>query len=157
MILSMSDSIRSIEELVETLQLQAHPEGGFFRETWRSTLDLPASALPEHPGPRSAGTCIIYLLPAGEVSKPHRVRSDELWIFQSGDSLRLQMGTDAGDLQEHLLGPKPGEHFQALVPAHCWQSATPAAGDAGYSLVACVVVPGFDFEDFEMIDDAGHI
>ncbi len=142
----------TIDELVADLELAPHPEGGFFRETWRSELTLAQTALPGHPGERSAGTSIIYLLPHGEVSALHRVRSDELWLHQLGDPLELAMGADAdGELTRHALGWPPVGRLQALVPAGWWQTATPLGGPAGYSLVACVVVPGFDFEDFEML------
>lgn len=144
-------SLPTVDQLVETLQLEAHPEGGYYRETWRSALTLPSSALPDHPGVRNAGTSIIYLLPHGEASELHRVRSDELWLYQMGDAMRLDLGPDAdGELTERLVGPPPQGALQALVPATWWQAATPADGPSGYSLVACVVVPGFDFADFEM-------
>ncbi|QDG53961.1 cupin domain-containing protein [Persicimonas caeni] len=147
----------TIDQLVDHLQLEAHPEGGFFKETWRSELTLPSSALPGHPGLRNAGTSIIYLLPAGEVSALHRVRSDELWLHQLGDPLRLELCADSdGEFEERLVGPPPQGQLQALVPAGWWQTATPTEGPAGYSLVGCLVVPGFDFEDFEMLPAADH-
>ncbi|MGM0578416.1 MAG: cupin domain-containing protein [Myxococcota bacterium] len=143
---------RTVEELITTLGLARHPEGGYFRETWRSELELPASALPDHPGARSAGTSILYLLPAGRISALHRVRSDELWLFQMGDPLRLRLGPERDPLEEYVLGPRPGDRLQVLVPAGWWQTAAPIDGPAGYTLVGCVVVPGFDFADFEMAD-----
>lgn len=145
----------TIDQLVETLQLQEHPEGGFYREEWRSSLTLPASTLPDHPDARAAGTSIIYLLPHGEMSKLHRVRSDELWLHQMGDPMRLDIGPDAdGEFSERVVGQPPTGELQVLVPANWWQSATPAQGPAGYSLVACVVVPGFDFDDFEILSSS---
>ena len=140
----------AVQELIQSLDLQAHPEGGFYRETWRSDLILPQSALPdEYSGVRSAGTAILFLLPTGHSSRWHRVRSAELWFHQAGDPLALSIAAS--------IEPDPptidlGRDFcfQAVVPPHWWQKAKPVGGDAGYSLVACVVVPGFDFADFEL-------
>ena len=108
--------------LAEQLDLWPHPEGGWFRETWRS----PVSFSPEgYRGPRSAATAIYFLLHPGEESRWHVVRSDELWFWHGG-----------------------GQQPQAHVPGGVWQSAAPA-GHAPV-LVSCVVVPGFDFADFRL-------
>ncbi len=140
-----------IVQLIDKLQLQPHPEGGFYRETWRSDLCLPQSILPaEYTGNRSAGTSILFLLPTGHFSRWHRVRSAELWFHQAGDPLELVMTeTLDGASQTIQLGRDCA--FQAVVPPNYWQRATPVPGAAGYALVACVVVPGFDFADFELI------
>jgi uncharacterized protein len=140
-----------IIQLIDKLQLQPHPEGGFYRETWRSNLCLSQSVLPaEYTGDRSAGTSILFLLPTGHFSRWHRVRSAELWFHQAGDPLELVMAeTLDGALQIIHLGRD--YTFQAVVPSNHWQRATPIPGEAGYALVACVVVPGFDFADFELI------
>ena len=124
--------------------LSPHPEGGFYRETYRSDISV---SPPGWPGPRALATSILYLLPAGERSARHRVRGDELWLWQSGAAMELSAGE-----RLHLVGPDPraGHDLQVLVPAGAWQSATPAAGVEGWSLVACVVAPGFAFEDFEL-------
>jgi uncharacterized protein len=139
-----------IVQLIDKLQLQPHPEGGFYRETWRSDLHLPQSVLPaEYTGDRSAGTAILFLLPTGHFSRWHRVRSAELWFHQAGDPLELVMAaTLEGATQTIELGQDYA--FQAVVPPNHWQKAAPVAGAAGYALVACVVVPGFDFADFEL-------
>jgi len=122
--------------------LAPHPEGGYYRRIYRSALTVIPSGWP---GPRPLATSILYLLAAGERSAWHRVRGEELWLWQGGDPMRLSVG-DA----THLVGPDPegGEELQVLVPAGEWQSATPAGG--AWSLVACVVAPGFDFDDFEV-------
>jgi uncharacterized protein len=137
--------------LIDKLQLQPHPEGGFYRETWRSDLCLPQSILPaEYTGDRSAGTAILFLLPTGHCSRWHRVRSAELWFHQAGDPLELVIAeTLDGATQIYHLGRDYA--FQAIVPPNLWQKAKPIPGEAGYALVACVVVPGFDFADFELI------
>jgi predicted cupin superfamily sugar epimerase len=141
----------SVAELVKALRLERHPEGGYFRETWRSDVVIPASAIPGYSGPRSAGTAILYLLPRGEESKWNRVRSDELWFYQHGDGLELTVSADGvEDGPQVVLGRGPGQAVQALVPGGHWQKAVPQKGTEGYSLVACVVVPGFDFADFEI-------
>lgn len=139
-------------QLIDKLQLQPHPEGGFYRETWRADLCLPSSILPDgYTGDRSAGTAILFLLPTGYCSQWHRVRSAELWFHQAGDPLELVIA-------ETLGGASPvttlGRDYcwQAVVPPNYWQRATPIVGTAGYALVGCVVVPGFDFADFEMSD-----
>ncbi|WP_373546971.1 cupin domain-containing protein [Chamaesiphon sp.] len=140
-----------IVKLIDKLQLQPHPEGGFYRETWRSNLCLPQSVLPdEYTGNRSAGTSILFLLPTGHCSRWHRVRSAELWFHQAGDSLELVMAETLDEVSQ-IIHLGRDYTFQAVVPPNHWQRATPIAGEAGYALVACVVVPGFDFADFEMI------
>jgi uncharacterized protein len=130
------------------LDLRPHPEGGWFRETWRSPVRFwPAG----YDGERNAGTAIYYLLQPGEQSRWHVVRSDELWLWHRGGPLRLTLGgTGDGpaDGDSVLLGGdlEEGQQPQALVPGGVWQSAEPA-GQAPV-LVSCVVVPGFDFADF---------
>ncbi len=141
-------------------RLEPHPEGGFYRETYRSGL---RSMLPGWPGERSLATAILYLLPAGERSAWHRVRGDELWLWQGGAPMDLFIGGEApprGD-EARQVGPDPaaGQELQVLVPAGAWQSAAPgrSAGPGTaepWSLVACLVAPGFDFADFELRGDA---
>lgn len=149
---------RAVNRWVERLGLEPHPEGGYFRETWRSELVLPGEVLtPSHGGERNAGTSILYLLPSGERSARHRVASDELWLFQAGDPLDLRIeDPDSGQERRVRLGLGEGQQLQALVPAGWWQSAGGVDGEAGYTLVGCVVVPGFDFADFEMADEGGE-
>ena len=133
--------------LAEKLDLQPHPEGGWFRETFRSAITFQPAG---YAGPRAAATGIYFLLQPGEFSAWHVVTSDELWFLHSG-SLELRFGGD---------GPAPAEggeamvltaeNPQALVPAGVWQSAYPLGGEP--VLVSCVVSPGFDFEDFTLAD-----
>ena len=131
-------------DAAEAWELTPHPEGGFYRETYRSGLSVTPAGWP---GPRALATAILYLLEAGERSAVHRVRGDELWLWQGGAAMEL---TVAGD--RHLVGPdrEAGQRLQVLVPAGSWQSATPARGTEPWSIVACLVVPGFDFTDFEL-------
>jgi uncharacterized protein len=141
----------TITQLIEILKLQPHPEGGFYQETWRSDLTLSQSSLPHgYTGERSAGTAILFLLPTGHFSRWHKVRSAELWFHQAGDPLELSIAATLDETSQVIhLGQE--DCFQAVVPPNYWQKAQPVAGQAGYALVACVVVPGFDFADFELI------
>ena len=125
-------------EMIDRLGLQPHPEGGWYRETWRSEAALPDG--------RAAATAILFLLEEGGRSHWHRVDADELWIFQAGAPLRLQTSLN-GEIAETLLGTDAGQAPQHLVRAHEWQSAE---ADAGWTLVACAVAPGFRFEGFEL-------
>ncbi len=137
---------------IETLGLVRHPEGGWFRETYRSGETIPAPALPERfPGARCFATAILFLLPRGEISALHRIQSDEIWHFHEGTPLTVHILYPDGRWEEMLLGrdPSRGERFQGVVPAGCWFGAEPR-GD--FSLVGCTVAPGFDFADFRMAD-----
>jgi predicted cupin superfamily sugar epimerase len=137
--------------LAEQLDLTPHPEGGWYRETWQS----PVSLRPEgYGGQRSAATAIYFLLPPGERSRWHVVRSDELWLWHGGGPLILQLGGAAGEPAAEravVLGAdlSAGQQPQAVVPGGVWQRAAPA-GEAP-ALVSCVVVPGFDFADFRVL------
>jgi uncharacterized protein len=135
------------------LGLSPHPEGGWFAETWRSELTVGRGALPpDYAGPRSAGTAILFLLMPGQESAWHSVRSPELWLYHRGSPLHLEFGEEMRDATTHLLGAdvKAGERPQILVPAGQWQRARPR--DDEPTLVSCVVVPGFDFDDFTLHD-----
>ena len=137
-------------QLAELLDLSPHPEGGWFRETWRSAVELSPDG---YAGPRASATCIYFLLGPGEESRWHRVRSTELWLWHSGGPLHVQLGgTDGspGRPETKVLGPDvtAGQSPQVIVPADEWQAARPATDEA--VLVSCVVSPGFDFADFEL-------
>lgn len=127
------------DAIIETLGLAAHPEGGWFRETWRA----------EGPG-RPSGTAILFLLRAGEDSHWHRVDATEIWHYHAGAPLTLRIAeTDAGPARAHALGADiaAGEMPQIIVPAHHWQAA---ATTGAWTLVSCTVSPGFRFEGFEL-------
>jgi predicted cupin superfamily sugar epimerase len=123
----------------ELLGLAPHPEGGWYRETWRSG---PESVPDGYPGPRAAATVIYFLLTPGEESAWHRVRSDEVWLWHRGGPLTVLDGGDGPDLAA-------GQVPQHVVPGGRWQAARPA-GDSEV-LVSCVVAPGFDFADFTLL------
>jgi predicted cupin superfamily sugar epimerase len=133
------------------LQLSPHPEGGWYRETWRSDLSIPRSVLPpEYTGPRSAGTAILFLLTPGQQSAWHTVHSTELWLYHRGSPLVLEVGPQQSTAEALLLGAdiSGGEQPQLLVPPGHWQRARPRDDNA--TLVSCIVVPGFDFADFTL-------
>ena len=136
-------------ELIAVLQLLPHPEGGYYRETHRSALQVtPADSR----GPRAALTTIHFLLPAGEISRWHRVGSDEVWHFLDGAVLELhQADSEFEAIHTFALGPY-GEAAQPtrVVPAGCWQAAH---STGAYTLVGCTVGPGFEFADFELLRD----
>lgn len=137
----------SADALIEQLGLSAHPEGGWFKETWRADTNDTG---------RAKGTAIVFLLKSGESSHWHRVDADEMWIWQGGDPLDLAIADhDAGPVRTIRLGGdvSGGHSLQGLVPMHAWQAARPAPPSedaAGYSLVSCIVVPGFEFAGFEL-------
>ncbi len=126
-------------DLIARLELAPHPEGGWYRETWRAA---PVG------GARSAGTAILFLLEAGQRSHWHRVDATELWIFQAGTPLTLSVADGDRVMSVRLGVDVPaGEQPQHIVQPHQWQAAQ--AG-AGWCLVACAVVPAFDFAGFEL-------
>lgn len=134
------------EHWVRALGLHAHPEGGWFRETYRSAERLPVSALPDRfDGERCFATAIAYLLRAGERSHFHRLRADETWWHHAGGAMHLHLLEDGG-LRSLVVGAGTP---QALVPHGTWFAAEPEPG-ASFSLVGCGVSPGFEFADFEL-------
>ena len=138
-----------IPEWVRRLDLVPHPEGGWYRETWRSDMMLSHTSLPPHyDGPRSAGTAILFVLMPGQQSAWHTVRSAELWLYHRGSPLVLEHGPDRESPTRTVLGSdvESGQSPQALVSPGHWQRARPQGDEP--SLVSCVVVPGFDFSDF---------
>lgn len=137
------------EEVIATLQLQPHPEGGFFAETFRAA-DLPF-ALPER-GPRSASTAIYFLLRTQDFSALHTVKSDEVWHYYCGDPLELSCFDAAGRYRQVQLGGNllQGERPQHVVKSGELQGARVLPGPHGFVLCGCTVAPGFDFADFAM-------
>lgn len=134
-------------ELALALGLEPHPEGGWYRETWRSPVPV---TLPDG-RVRSTATLIWFLLPAGESSRWHRVSSDEIWLAHTG-TVELELGGAGampGPITAHRVTTTSPAHSQLLVPAGVWQRTCPGNEDA---LVSCLVSPGFDFADFELAD-----
>jgi predicted cupin superfamily sugar epimerase len=142
------------QEYVQTLQMQAHPEGGYFAETYRSSETVAVHALPSRfGGARAISTAIYFLLENHHVSAFHRIQSDEVWHFYDGGPLDVFVIDLTGELYIIRLGRDmaAGEVFQAVVPAGCWFGSKPAP-ESSFSLVGCTVAPGFDFADFELAD-----
>ncbi|GMG81334.1 cupin domain-containing protein [Paralimibaculum aggregatum] len=127
-------------ELIRVLGLERHPEGGWYRETWRAEA-------PE--GSRAAGTAIYYLLEGGDHSHWHRVDAAEIWHWYAGGPLALTLSPDGHDAESHRLGPEilAGQRPQLCVPKGWWQTA---ASLGAFTLVGCTVAPGFEFSGFEM-------
>lgn len=138
---------------IESLNLAPHPEGGYFRETYRAPGTIPCSALqPVFAAERNYCTAIYYLLQAGDYSAFHRIRSDEIWHFHAGGTLRIEVLERTSHRTLHLgRNIHQGESLQCVVPAGAWFAATPAPGTT-YVLAGCTVSPGFDFGDFEMAE-----
>lgn len=134
------------QTLIRTLHLQSHPEGGYYRETYRSTATLATAN-----GERSISTGIYFLLEAGNFSAFHRIKSDEMWHFYAGDVLEVIEIDGAGTLTVTAIGNavEHGAVFQYVVKAGNWFASRVKAGGA-FALVGCTVAPGFDFADFEM-------
>lgn len=135
-------------DYVSHLNLQAHPEGGYFAETFRSELVMEPSGFP---GPRAASTAIYFLLEQGQFSALHRIKSDEVWHFYDGQSLDIIEIEHNGELRITKLGRNfsSGECLTHVVKAGVWFGSRPSQGTE-FSLVGCTVAPGFDFADFEM-------
>ena len=129
-------------ELAELLQLEPHPEGGWYRETWRSEVEFEPAG---YDGSRASATAIYFLLAPGEESRPHQVRSAEIWLWHSGGPL-----TQDYDEVSVTLGPDvaAGQQPQVVIPPSAWQAARPGGDEP--VLVSCIVSPGFDFADFTM-------
>ncbi|MFL6515263.1 MAG: cupin domain-containing protein [Chthoniobacterales bacterium] len=132
-------------KLISDLDLQPHPEGGYFREIFRSSREV--QPLDERSA-RSALTTIYFMLGKGQHSRWHRVASDEVWHFYEGDPLELYWIDGHGQPRHEVLGTSTSNgRSVCVIPAGCWQAARPLGA---FSLVGCTVAPGFEFQDFEI-------
>jgi predicted cupin superfamily sugar epimerase len=141
-------------DIVKALDLQPHPEGGYFRETYRASEAIPIAGLDRrYGGARATSTAIYYLLEAGQRSALHRLKSDEIFHFYTGDPLTIIEIAPDGRFTETLLGADfaAGAVPQHVIPAGTWFGAVPTGR---FSLVGCTVAPGFDFADFELAETA---
>ncbi|MEP6949087.1 MAG: cupin domain-containing protein [Ginsengibacter sp.] len=144
------------QQLIQQYALQPHPEGGWYKETYRSSEYIPQAGLPERfPGERAFSTAIYFLLEQGNFSAFHRIKGDECWHFYAGDPLLVYVIQHDGSLDIIRLGrdDNRGQIFQYVVPANCWFASRPAAGSS-FCFTGCTVAPGFDFSDFELADAA---
>lgn len=145
-------SVQVIEELVQTYSLLPHPEGGYYKETYRSKDTVASgSGMIRFGGERSMSTAIYFLITAGNFSAFHRIKSDEIWHFYTGGALMVHVLHEDGRYEQIKVGNNPaaGEVFQAVVPAGAW-FASECAHDVAFSFVGCTVSPGFGFADFEL-------
>jgi uncharacterized protein len=137
---------------IQKLQLEKHPEGGYFREVYRSgemiSIDVPKKNLK-----RNVSTSIYFLLEGAQISKFHRLKSDELWHFYDGGSVKVYVIEENGKLTEIILGNKieEGEVFQTVIRKNSWFAAE-VVNKRSFALIGCTVSPGFDFSDFELAD-----
>ncbi len=144
----------TIAEIVSHYQMLPHPEGGYYKETYKSSTLIPHNALPQSfTGDRAFSTAIYFLLDKGNFSGFHRIKSDECWHFYAGQTLHVYVLYDDGKLETIKLGRDVlnGETFQFVVPANAWFASEPAPGST-FSFVGCTVAPGFDFADFELAE-----
>jgi predicted cupin superfamily sugar epimerase len=152
--LSVNHDIRAAtDELIRRFGLEPHPEGGFYRETWRSPVPVwRDTTAAQSDGARAASTAIYYLLCDGAWSTWHRIRSDEVWHFYAGAPIEVHSIDDAGVLSTAKLGnalEHPDTVFQAVVPKGRWFAAR-CCDPSTYALVGCTVAPGFEFSEFEI-------
>lgn len=145
-------SMTTASSLITTFDLKPHPEGGYYKETYRSQESINVHALPgRFTSDRCFSTAIYFLLENGNFSAFHRIKSNECWHFYAGNGLLIYTIYPDGVLSIVRLGNDVanGETFQHTVPANCWFASEPAP-ESTFSFVGCTVAPGFDFEDFEM-------
>jgi len=129
----------TLKEIINTLDMQPHPEGGWYKETWRNSSQ-----------PRSLGTAIYFLLEAHQHSHWHKVDADEMWHWYAGSAMELHQN-DSDVSKVEILGPDllKGQRPQLMVPANSWQKSIPING---WVLVGCTVCPGFEFNGFELAE-----
>ena len=141
-----------MEEIIDKLGLQPHPEGGYFKETYRSQDSIQEAALGEgYIGERNYSTCIYFVLTSKNFSAFHRIKQDEIWHFYDGSPILLHTISESGVHDVHLIGIdiKNGEAPQLIVTGGSWFAAE-VMNQNDFSLVGCTVSPGFSFEDFEL-------
>jgi len=138
----------TLEEIIRLFDLRPHPEGGFYRESYRAPGEVPTAF-----GPRAPSTCIYYLLVPDAKSRFHRLKSDEIFHFYLGDPVTWVLIHPGGLLEEKILGPAigQGQRPQLVIPAGTWFGGFLNPGGA-YALMGTTVAPGFDFADFEMAE-----
>lgn len=144
---------------IDQLKLERHPEGGFFRQTYRAPLVIEQHALPPtFRGRRSASTAIYFLLAGEDFSALHRLAADEAWHFYAGTALLVHSIDPCGNHSMIKLGqnPEAGEQFQCVMSAGYWFGSCLERPDE-YAVVGCTVAPGFDFADFELAERDGLI
>lgn len=150
--------MKSVEYWISNLNLQTHPEGGFFAETYRSDEEISNDALPErYDSGRCFSTSIFFLLTRDTYSKFHKLKSDEIWHYNYGGKLNIYCIEPDGKMTVHSFGPDidKGDKLQFTIPKNTWFAAEVSEGE--YVLLSCTVAPGFDFDDFELADTTALI
>jgi len=143
-----------VNTLIQRYGLESHPEGGWYKQSYKSKEQIATEALPERFGAsRVFSTAIYFLLEKGNFSAFHRIKSDECWHFYAGDPLLIYIIEQTGELKVISLGSdhESGQSFQYVVPANCWFASRPAP-ESEYCFVGCTVSPGFEFDDLELAD-----
>ncbi|WP_258105596.1 cupin domain-containing protein [Marinoscillum sp. MHG1-6] len=141
-------------QLIDQLKLQPHPEGGYFRETYRSNGTIHIESLSKlYDGKRNYSTCIYFLLTSDKFSAFHKIHQDEIWHFYQGSPIHLHMIQPDGTYDKIIIGSNidKGEVPQNVVSGGTWFASEVIAED-GYALAGCTVAPGFDFNDFELAE-----
>lgn len=141
-----------IKEIIKELGLKPHPEGGYFKETYRSEGEIKGESLhADYKGKRNYSTCIYFLLTSDTFSAFHKIKQDEIWHFYDGSPIRLHTISEAGKHTEYIIGRdlSKDETPQLIVPGNHWFAAK-VINKNDYALVGCTVSPGFDFTDFEL-------
>jgi len=144
--------MNTAEYWIQHLKLKPHPEGGFFREIYRSNVETDQKNLPHgYEGARRLSTSIYYLLRSGDISRFHRLRSDEIWYYHYGSMVKIILIDQQGHKHSKLLGPRPerAEQPQVIVPAGTVFGAEITEKNS-FGLYGCMVTPGFEFDDFEV-------
>ena len=151
----MSDTCgeeRTASYWIKRLDLRPHPEGGWFREVYRSSDTIPSCGLPHRfpaSSERATATSLYYLLESGQISAFHRIRSDEIWHHYDGSTILLHTLSSIGEHAVARVGHEPDAQLQVVVPSTCWFAAE-VEQSSGWALLGCTVAPGFSFDDFEL-------
>ncbi len=146
--------MNTAEYWIQHLNLQPHPEGGFFREIYRSNVETNHKNLPQgYQGNRRLSTSIYYLLRSGDISRFHRLRSDEIWYYHYGSTVKIVLINQEGHKYSRLLGPRPdrAEQPQVIIPAGTVFGAEITDSNS-FGLYGCMVTPGFEYDDFEVFN-----
>ncbi|MFO7525947.1 MAG: cupin domain-containing protein [Ignavibacteriaceae bacterium] len=146
--------LKQVRIYIDKLQLQPHPEGGYYKEVYRAGEMILAENLPgAYNGDRNISTSIYFLLQQKDFSAFHKLKSDELWHFYDGTSVKISVIDQDGNFKEIFLGKHidEGAVFQTVIKKNCWFAAE-LIDKKSFALVGCTVSPGFDFSDFEMAD-----
>lgn len=142
----------TVDQIIQKLKLQPHPEGGYYRETYRSSEIIPKSVLgTSYSGNRNVSTAIYFLLTSENFSAFHRVNQDEIWHFHLGSTVNIHLISPTGEYQKVSVGNDilKDNHPQFCVPAKSWFAAEVDSANS-FCLVSCTVAPGFDFDDFSL-------